>query len=287
LIVLLELKLENWVKAGLALYKSQPLLTELVFTDASHHADAPTALGPGFLSDTTQRWLPDEFAPIPRPAGGFFTGFLRWADQVFPLLGNAPSTLTLTGDPSLVEDVEGIGYQIVPPSALALNELLATRKFVVASAFPQVPVTSPTFVLRLQSDQHGQAYIDEMVDNYVPALTGIEHSINRQDMVSTYLMAIVTANRLETLWLYAWLMNYATHSIQQFGTWGMYDVAFSGSDLGQDEQYLPEHVAVRHFLLTCTRPERALTLATLERVTDLDVDVDAQYARFRETLVLP
>jgi hypothetical protein len=284
--VLLENKLENWIKAGLALYKTQPLLTELVFTDESHQG-FPAALGPGFLSDITQRWLPNEFAPVPRAEGGFFTGFLRWADTVFPILSNVTSILTLTGNPSLGEDVDGIGYQIVPPSALALNELLATREFVVASAFPQIPVKSPTFVMRLQSDQHGQAYIDEMVDNYVPALTGIEHSINRQDIVTTYAISIVTANRLETLWLYAWLMNYAIHSIQQFASWGLYDVAFSGSDLGQDEQYLPEHVAVRHFLLTCTRPERALTLATLELVTDLDVDVDAQYARFRETLVLP
>jgi hypothetical protein len=284
--MILELKLEMWITAGLALYKTQPLLTELVFADESQHG-FPTALGPGFLSDAMQRWLPNEFVPIPRPAGGFFTGFLRWADGVFPILSNTASTLTLTGDPSLVEDADGIGYQIVPPAALALNELLTTQKFLVTTAFPQVPSEFPAFVIRLQSDHQGQTYIDEMVDNYVPALTGIEHSINRHDMAGTYLVSIWTANRLEALWLYAWLSNYALHSIQQFASWGLYDVAFSGTDLDPGVQYLPERGYVRHFLLTCTRPERALTLATLERVTDLEVDVDAQYTKMRETLVLP
>jgi hypothetical protein len=275
-----------WIKAGLAMYKTQPLLTELVFADESQHG-FPTALGPGFLSDTMQRWLLDEFAPIPRPTGGLYTGFLRWADTVFPLLGNTVSTLTLTGDPSLVVDTDGIGYQIVPPAALALHDVLATRDFVVTTAFPQVPTEFPAFVIRLQSDHQGQTYIDEMVDNYVPALTGIEHSINRHDMAGTYLISVWADNRLETLWLYAWLSNYALHSIQQFNTWGLYDIAFSGADLDPSGMYLPDRGYVRHFLLTCVRPERALTLATIERVTDLDVDVDAQYARFRETLVLP
>jgi hypothetical protein len=274
--MLLELKLENWLKAGLALYKAQPLLTELVFADDSQRG-FPTALAAGLLVDTTQRWLPDEFTG----------GVLRWTETLFPILSNTTTTLTLTGDPSVLDDVDAIGYAIVPPAALALAELLATREFVVTTAFTHVPTELPAFVIRLQSDAQGQPYIDEMVDNYVPVLTGVEHSINRADMIGSYLISIWTTNRLEALWLYAWLHNYALASIQMFASWGLYDVAFSGSDLDPALQYLPERGYVRHFLLTATRPERALTLATLERVTDLLVTVDVHYARLRETFPLP
>jgi hypothetical protein len=180
-----------------------------------------------------------------------------------------------------------MGYTIVSPSALALQELLATRDFIVTTAFSPPPTKFPVFVIRLQSESQGQSYIDEMVDNYVPLLTGIEHSINRTDIISTYLISIWTGNRLETLRLYAWLLNYATMSIQQFGRWELYNVEYAGSDLDPSLQYLPEPAHVRHFFLTGTHPERALTLETLERVTDLDVIVDAQYARMRATFHLP
>src|SRR5262245_12040987 len=116
-------------------------MIETVFYDASQ-SGTPTARGDGYLSDSEKLWLPDEYAG----------GTLRWGGATFPILGNTGDTLTVTGDPSLVEPIDFFCYQIVPQAVAGLTELLHTEKFAVLTAFAQVPTQMPAITIRLERD---------------------------------------------------------------------------------------------------------------------------------------
>jgi hypothetical protein len=267
--MILELVLEAWIKAGLALYKANPVLVEQVFFDSSQ-VGMPTELADGRLTDTEKLWIPDFFAG----------GQVRYGGVLFPLTGNTSHDLSLLGDPSLADDPDQLGYQILPPAVPALMTLLTTQPFTVLTSWTQVPTQLPAFTIRLERDTEAQPYIGEIVNRYVlvQGTQATEVDINRSHMTARYLISIWTVNRLESLWLYAWLLNYSVASMQQFATMGLSDVSLEGSDLDPSLQFLPERVYVRHFLLTATRPERAANLLTLEPITDLQVHGELRYA---------
>jgi hypothetical protein len=255
-----------------------------VFHDASHvgvYSDA----GPGFLEDTTQRWLVDEFAPLPSSTGPPHTGFVRYSDVVFPIVSNTANRLVLTGDPSLLDDPDGLGYFIVPPVVQALTQLLSQATFSTQTAFAQVPTSMPCFSIRLERDTQAEVYLGESVEQYV--LNGVEADVNRTTMTGGYLISIWAVNRVETLWLYAWLSNYFLQSMQTFATWGLSDVSLAGSDLDPALQYLPERTYVRHLLFTATRDERAINAQDVEYVTSYGLQVIAHYARLLATIPQP
>ena len=263
--MLVEEKLCKWLAAGLALYKAHPLMIESIFFDASQ-TGSPTALDNGILVDTEKVWIPDEYAE----------GMLRWGPATFPILSNTTDTLTLTGNPSLVP-VELPCYQIVPPSAVGLTQFLTKEKFAFPSAFAQVPTQMPAITIRLERDAQSDSYLGEDLHSY--AVDGIEFDVRSQGITGSYLLSIWTENRNATLWTYAWLMHYALNSLPAFSTWGLYDVSFSGSDLDPALQFLAERTYARHFLLTATRIERAVSTKTVEWVSDLCIQVCAAYAR--------
>lgn len=269
--MLVESKIHKWIEAGLAAYRASPLLVESVFYDASQEG-YPGLLGPGLLQDASQLWLPNEYAG----------GVLRWAQATFPIIGNTSDTLIVTGDPSLLEDVDTVGYQIVPPETAELSRLLETATFSIQTSFAQVPAPFPCFTIRLERDTQGDTWVGEAMDSYV--MHGVEVDVNRSTMTASYLLSIWANNRDATLWLYAWLQNHALRSLQQFAAWGLYDVSLGGSDLDPALQFLPERTHVRHCLFTATRQQRAINVQDVEYVTDLYLKVIAQYAPFHLTL---
>jgi len=270
--MLVESKLAAWISAGIALYKAHPLMVESIFYDASQ-SGAPTALGDGYVTDLEKLWLPDEYAG----------GTLRWADATFPIVSNTPTTLTVTGDPSLVESVDFVCYQIVPPAVASLTQLLQQEKFSVLTAFAQVPTSMPAITIRLEKDAQGDTYIGEDLRQY--AIEGVEFDVRSQVMTGSYVLSVWTVNREATIYLYAWLMHWALNSMAQFTTWGLYDVSLGGSDLDPALQYLAERTYTRHLLFTASRIERAVsTREPIEYVTDLCVKVCAQYATLAATI---
>jgi len=271
--MLVESKLAAWISAGLELYKSNPLMIEPVFYESSQ-TGFPSYRAPGRLDDTEKLWLADEWAG----------GRLRWAGEEFPILSNTAQQLTVEGDPSLIEPVgDYLCYQILPPAVAILTELFATEKFTVLTSFAQVPTQFPAFTLRLQSDAQADTYIGDSLKTYATD-DGMEFAVRSQAITGSYLISIWTVNREATLFLYAWLMTYALQSMGQFATWGLYDVALSGSDLDPALQYLAERTYTRHLLFTCTRQERAVTTRNAEWVSGLCVRVLMQYATLHTTL---
>jgi len=263
--VLVEAKLAAWLQAGIALYREHPLMIETVFYDASQ-SGTPTARGDGYLSDSEKLWLPDEYAG----------GTLRWGGATFPILSNTPDTLTVTGDPSVIEPMHLPWYQIIPKAVAALTELLQTEEFAVLTAFAQVPTHFPAITIRLERDSQGDTYIGEALKQYV--VDGVEFDVRSQAITGAYLLSIWTVNREATLYVYAWLMHYALNSLPQFTTWGLYDVSFAGSDLDPALQYLAERTYTRHFLLTASRIERAVrTREPVEWVDRLAIQLCLAY----------
>jgi hypothetical protein len=268
--MLLDGKIIRWLRYGLDLYTANNLLTELVFTDGSDTGH-PEGLDDGLLIDTTQRWLPGEKAG----------GFVRYGGDVFPITGNDWTTLQLVGDPSLVEDPQDLGYRLVSVDAMELDRFFHTYPVKVLETTSTVePVELPSITVRLQSDTQQQAYIGEIDEQYVLQTTGAQYAFNRTDLTGTYLLSVWTVNRLATLRLYSWLQNWCTASAQLFGYWGIDRGEQGGSDLDPALLLLPEKASVRHLVLSLTRPERALNLVQLERVTSLDLIIDARYATF-------
>jgi hypothetical protein len=270
---MLELLIQKWVQYGLDLYRATPRATELVFFDASQHG-MPTGVANELLMDDTQYWLPDYFTG----------GILRYGGATFPITGNMRTQVFVAGDPSLVVAVEDLGYQIVPPAALGLQQLLETQVVKVLTSFAQVPPDLPSITIRLESDTQRQAYFGEEVEKWT--IDGTEYRFNQTDMAGSYTLGIWTVNRESCLWLYHWLLNWATASARQpLAFWGQYDVIFGGSDLDPSMAFVPENVYTRHFLLTLTRPVRAVTVTQLEEIVDWSVLVDAQYQQFHATLL--
>lgn len=274
IIVLVELKLEQWIKAGLNDYRQSPLLIEQVFYDDSL-VGFPTGLAPQILEDETKRWIPNEFAG----------GTVRYGETIFPVLGNSRQQLDITGDPSQVSDVNGVGFQIIPPAVAKLTELLQTQTITVLTSFPQIPTQLPAVTIRLNQDSQADTYLGESLDSYI--LYGAEVDANRAQLTGQYLISLWSDNRLATLWMYAWLANYTLRSIQDFASWGLYDVAIGGSDLDPALQFLPERTYVRHLSLTATRAERAISTQDVEYVTGLYLEVIAHYARIEATIPYP
>jgi hypothetical protein len=268
--VLIEARLADWIKAGLALYKAQPRMVESIFYDASQ-CGWPTFAGPDTVVDVEKLWLAGEYA------GGMF----RWGGQAFGIVDNTAQHLTLDGDAERVEP-DGLPYQIVPPAVGGLVDLLQGEKFAVSTTFAQVPTQMPAFTIRLEKDEQGDTYLGDSVQRY--AVDGIEFDVRTQGMTGAYLVSIWSVNREATLWLYAWLMHWALNSIPMFNSWGLYDIALSGSDLDPALQYLAERTFTRHLLLTATRLERAVTLREVEWVHDVCVKVLAHYATFDVTV---
>jgi hypothetical protein len=265
--VLVEAKLADWLRAGLALYKAHPLMIESIFYDSSQ-SGSPIFAGPGAVVDLEKLWLPDEYA------GGVF----RWAGAAFPIVANTAQQLTVDGDPSALLPEEPFSYQIVPPAVAGLTELLTTEKFAVLTTFAQVPTSMPALTIRLEKDAQADTYLGESLEQY--AVDGVEFDIRSQSITGAYLISIWTVNREATLWLYAWLMHYALNSMPQFTTWGLYDMSLSGSDLDPSLQYLAERVYTRHLLLTATRIERAVSTREAEWVSGLCIKVLAHYQTF-------
>jgi hypothetical protein len=264
--VLVELKLEQFIKAGLALYRANPFLTSTVFYDAGH-AGHPTVVLPSALIDEEKLWLPEEYVG----------GTLRYGSDLFPILSNTEHQLTVDGDPSQSQDPDNIGYLIIPPAASKLQELLEKQSCTVTTAYPQIPIQSPIFSIRLEKDTQGPTYVGESIERW--AVDGVEFAANRMTMAGNYLVSIWSDNRLACLWLYAWLLHYVLLSQQQFATWGLSDVSVGGSDLDPATPMLPEHVYVRHLLFTATREERAVNTRDVEWVSALCLKIFAQYAR--------
>jgi hypothetical protein len=272
--VIVELRLEQFIKASLALYKQQPLLTESVFFDAAQ-VGVPAILAPGVMVDLTKRWLPGEYA------GGTW----RYGDSTLPILGNDATLLTLDGDPSSLTDPEGDGYQIIPPDARQLQELLETRAITVTTSFAQVPAEMTCFVIRLERDSQGPAFVGESLESRI--LEGREVATNRATMTGQYLISIYSTNRLETLWLYAWLHNACLRSMQQFASWGLFDVSLSGSDLDPVLGFLPERPYARHLLFEATRDERAVSTQDVAYISEFCTEVLARYARLDARIPYP
>jgi hypothetical protein len=237
-----------------------------VFYDAGQ-VGRPTALIPAAILDEAKLWIPDEYAG----------GLVHYGGVTFPILSNTASQLTVDGNPTQVEDPDEIGYTIIPPVAAKLQELLEKATFTVTTAFPQLPTQTPTFSIRLERDAQAGTYVGESLERWV--IDGVEFDANRATMQGNYLISIWSDNRLTCLWLYAWLMHYALMSMQAFATWGLSDVSLGGSDLDPATPYLPEHVYVRHLMLTATRDERAITTRDVEYVTGLRLKIFAHYAQ--------
>jgi hypothetical protein len=273
--MMLEQRLCTWLTAGLALYKAHPLMIESIFYDASQ-SGRPSMLGPGVLVDREKLWLVNEYTG----------GVLRWGTEVFPILSNTVETLTLDGDPSLVPSPELPWYQIVPAGVAGLTEFLATEKFAVLSSFAQVPTAQPAITIRLERDTQADTYLGEHLEQYT--LDGTEFQVRSQAITGHYLLSIWTANREATLWLYSWLLSYGLNSLPMFTTWGLYDVAFSGSDLDPATAFLAERVYTRHLLLSATRIERAVqVVGPVEYVGDACIRAAAAYAEFAAPLPQP
>lgn len=271
--MLIEARLVDWIKAGLTLYKTQPRMVESIFYDSSQ-CGWPTFPGPSAVIDTEKFWLPGEYA------GGLF----RWGGEAFGIVGNTVQGLTLDGDAQSL-DPDGLPYQIVPPAASALTDLLQGEKFTVLTAFAQVPTQMPAFTIRLEKDEQGDTYLGDAVEH--TAVDGVAFDVRAQGMTGAYLISIWTVNREATLWLYAWLLHWALNSMPMFNSWGLYDVGFSGSDLDPALQYLAERTYTRHLLLTASRIERAVTLQTsgsghgeVEWVHDICLKVLTHYQTF-------
>jgi hypothetical protein len=270
--VLVEEKIAKWLQAGIALYRAEPRMLEAVFFDFSQ-VGFPTQVAPALLVDLEKLWLPDEWRG----------GTLRLGGETFPIVGNTGQQLSVEGDPSSVAPEQRGCYQIVPPSVQGLTEFLQTQTFEVQTTFAQVPTHMPSFTIRLEKDAPGDAYIGDSLQTY--AENGVEFTVRSQGLTGNYLMSIWTINRDATLWLYAWLMTYALQSIGMFGTWGLYDVALSGSDLDPALQYLAERTYVRHLLLTASRTERAVTTREpIEWVSDWCLKLFTHYQTFVETI---
>lgn len=269
--MIVELKLEQLIKAGLAMYRDHPRLLEPVFFDLGQ-VGFPTGLAPGLLVDTDKLWLPDEYAG----------GLLRYGMVAVPILSNTADTLTLDGDPSATTDPEGYGYQIVPREVAKLTEVLQTQTFTVQTSFAQVPAQLPAFTIRLDRDSQGDTYLGEAMTSYV--LDGVEYDANRARLQGQYTISIWSVNRLETLWLYAWLANYLLRSQQMLSTWGLSDVSIGGSDLDPALQFLPERTYARHLILTAQRDEWAVSTQDVEWVSKLELNVIAHYAHFLLTI---
>lgn len=269
--MIIEEKLAAFIKAQQALYVAHPLMVETVFYDQSQ-TGFPTATAPELFVDTLKDWLLDEYAG----------GVLRWAGRSFPIVSNTAQHLAVTGDPSAVANVAGLPYQIVPPSAAGLTHFLQHKPFEVLTAFAQVPTAMPCITIRLEKDEQAETYVGESLEQY--AVDGVEFDVRSQAMQGHYLLSIWTVNRESTLWTYAWLQNAMLRSMAQFATWGLYDIGLSGSDLDPQLQYLAEKAYARHLLFTATRVERAVTLRPAEWVSELCLQVCAQYARFDVTV---
>jgi hypothetical protein len=285
--MIVESKLCAWLSAGLALYKAHPLMVEAVFYDVSQ-SGFPSVLGPGILQDAEKGWLPNEYVG----------GVLRWGAESFPIVSNTHDTLSVVGDPSVTVPVEPYAYQIVPPAVAGLTSFLQTETFSILSTFAQVPTGMTAFTVRLERDAQAEAYVGDSLEHYVSG--DIAFDVRTQMLTGNYLISIWTQNREATLWLYSWLMCYALNSLPLFATWGLSDVAFSGSDLDPATQFLAERTYARHLLLTASRLERAVTIVTpgnvltpgmgvpaLEYVSEVCIRAAAAYAEFAAPLPQP
>jgi hypothetical protein len=276
--MLIEPRIAAWIKAGIALYVAHPLMIEQVFYDGSLSGE-PTFLADGLLEDDTKLWLPGEFAPTETGSG-----FVRWGADSFPIVTNTETQLTVVGDPNLTTPIDPFAYQIVPPAVAGLTTLLQSQPLVVLTEFAQVPAKMPSITVRLERDAQGETWMGEELRHY--SLNGTQVDLRQQAMVGHYLLSLWAINRESTLWLYAWLQNWCLNSMPRFSSWGLYDVAFSGSDLDPALQYMPERTYARHLLLTATRLERAALVQELAWVSSLCIKIQAEYARI-DTTILP
>lgn len=269
--VIVEQKIQKFIEAQLASYRANPLMTEQVFFDQSQ-TGWPSLTGVNVFGDQEKAWLLDEFAG----------GILRWAGAAFPILSNTAQQLVVTGDTSAVDNIDGLPYQLVPPSVAGLTELLQNEKFAISTSFAQVPTVMPCITIRLEKEEQADTYIGESLEHYV--VDGVEFDCRSHAIQGHYLLSIWAVNREAVLWIYAWLHNAILKSIGQMNTWGLYDIGLSGSDLDPQLQYLAERVYARHLLLTATRMERAVALRPVEWVERVCVKVCAQYAQFHLTV---
>lgn len=236
----------------------------------------PTDLADGLLGDISKHWLPDVFAG----------GFVRWGGSQFAIVSNTATMLTVTGDPSLLTDDDNFGYRIVSPAVIRLIDYFAQHDIpVVQTSYAQIPTEVPCFTIALHEDNQGQAYWNESMESKVAE--GLEYQENFTHITGQYMVSIWTTNRVETLWLAAWLTNLYVGGQQQLSSWGFADVNMVATDLHPALQFLPERMSVRSFMLTALRPERAVNLLTLEAIDHFHVTAYPAYATIRVEEPLP
>lgn len=273
--MLLEMKLEQWLKTSLADYTASPVLRSRIFTDASHQG-FPDFLAPGLLTDGAKRWMPHEHIGAQ----------LFYGDALFPILANTRTELTLAGDPSVRTDPENNGYQIIPAVTEQLAQLLTTQEIRVQTSYAQVPTHLPTFTVHTEQDTQETAFLGESLRATI--LNGIEADITTTEIGGTYVILAWGRSYVECAWLYALLLNMYVRSQLEFASWGLSEVKAVGSHrLPPPLEFIPELPHVRSFALTATRFEEAISTKDVQYITSLYIQVLAHYARLEETISQP
>jgi hypothetical protein len=273
--MIVEAKIEAWLRAALVDYSASPVLRSRIFTDLSHQG-FPEALAPSLLMDSTKRWLTDEHVGAQ----------LFYADTLFPIVANTRHTLALTGDPSLLEDSEKNGYQIIPAVTEKLAQLLQTQKIGVQTSYAQVPTDLPAYTVHCEQDTQEQAFLGESLRQTI--LSGAEADINTTEMGGTYVILSWGRSYIEATWLYALLVNMYVRAQQDFASWGLSEVKAVGSHrLPPPLEFVPELPHVKSFALTANRMEEAISTQDVEWINSLCIEVFAHYAQLHDTLPQP
>ena len=273
--MLIETKIEAWIRASLLDYTASPVLRSRIFTDVSHQG-FPEFLAPGILTDTSKRWLTQEHA-----------GSQLWyADSLLPIVANTRDTLSLIGDPSVLDDTEQNGYQIIPAVTEKLATLLQTHTIGVQTSYAQVPTDLPAYTVHCEQDTQEDPFVGESLRTTV--IGGAEADINTTEIGGTYIIMAWGRSYIECSWLYALLQNMYVRSQQTFASWGLSEVSAVGSHrLPPPLEFIPELPHVRTLALTGKRLEEAISTQDVEYVTGLCVQVFAHYARLYDTLPQP
>ena len=261
-----ERKLQMWTRTVLARYAAHPVYVEQVFEEDDHRGVA-TDVTSTTLQDVSKFWLPDEWRE----------GTLRYGGEVFAIVGNTETTLTVQGDLLPVYSLEE-PYQLIPADVPRLVTYLQTRAIQCEVSYLRLPTVVPAVTIRLESDTQADAYIGESVDYTFNPDLAEETSHFETGMEASYLLTISTDNPQETIWLYYLLVNAYLQSAQQFATWGLANVRMMGSDIHPDMQFLPEQVYSRYVQLRGTRLMRAVLLAPIDRVTSTATVPTPHYA---------
>lgn len=252
-----ERKIQAWIKYVLATYAAHPVMLEQI-TQSEDDTGVPSLVEPTGIQDLNRLWIPGEWTG----------GVVRYGGQAFPITGNTPTFLAVTGDPTGVMDT-ALAYKIIPGDVLRLQTYLTTRAQTVEVSYARLPTVVPVIHLRLESDAQAEAYIGESVERTFDPVLGEETTHFDTEMQATYLLSILSENPQETLWLYTLLLNATLQGAQRFALWGLSNLSVRGSDIHPDLEYIPDQVYGRFLTLTCRRLMHAVSLWPVEQVTEV------------------